>query len=50
MLKTGLSQTVIEIIENDATRAIYGEILRNCKRLGIPKELFLESLLEEELV
>lgn len=47
--KTGLSQITIETIENDATQAIYGDILRYCKRLGIPKELFLESLMEEEM-
>jgi DNA-binding Xre family transcriptional regulator len=47
--KTGLSQIVIEIIENDATEAVYGDILKYCNRLGIPKELFLENLLEEQM-
>jgi hypothetical protein len=50
MEKTGLSQFIIETIENDASQAIYGDILRYCKRLGIPKELILESFLEKEMV
>ena len=48
--KTGLSKIAIETIENDVNQAIYGDILRYCKRLGIPKELLLESLLEETMV
>jgi hypothetical protein len=48
--KTGLPRQVIETIENDATQAIYGDILRYCKNLGISKALFLESLLEEERI
>jgi hypothetical protein len=47
---TGLSEITIETIEKDATLAVYGDILRYCNRLGIPKELFLESIYEEELV
>jgi DNA-binding Xre family transcriptional regulator len=47
--KTGLSQSVIKTIENDATEAIYGDILKYCNRLGISKELFFESLFEEQL-
>ena len=50
MQKTGLSQTIIETIESDASHAVYGDILRYCKHLGIPKALLLESLMEEELV
>lgn len=50
MQKTGLSQTVIETIESDASHAVYGDILRYCKHLAIPKALLLESLMEEELV
>ena len=49
MEKTGLSQIIIETIEKDASQAVYGDILRYCKRLGIPKELILENFLEEEM-
>ena len=50
MEKTRLSQATIELIESDANQAVYGDILRYCKRLGIPKALFLEDILEEEMV
>ena len=49
MEKTGLAQIIIETIEKDASQAVYGDILRYCKRLGIPKELILENFLEEEM-
>ena len=49
MEKTRLSQATIELIESDANQAVYGDILRYCKRLGIPKALFLEDILEEAI-
>lgn len=48
--KTKLSQIIIETIEKDASRAVYGDILHYCKCLGIPKELILEGFFEEETV
>ena len=49
MQKTRLSQATIELIESDANQAVYGDILRYCQRLGIPKALFLEDILEEAI-